>query len=406
MLSDSKIKSLKSTEKTYRISDHEGLCVEVKPTGAKLWRYRYRFLGKASMLGLGEYPELSLAEARKQKDEIKALLKAGIDPAQYRREQKQEAIYKNANKNTFEILATEYKERRLFNKSAKYLAQYDLRMEVDIFPVIGKKDVKNITAADILRVIENTIKRVKSQGNYGTGEVTAILNRQFISAVMCYAVSTLRAEYDPTYAVRKAISRPEIEHARPLSKIEQTQLRIKLENYKGSETVRNAGLTMMYTMLRTIEIRRMKWEHIDFEDRIITFEASSRKNKTERVMKKNRTHIVPMSDQVYALLMHQKTNYGSREFVFPAIYKDGMLSPTTLNRMLEYIGLVDVTGHDFRATASTLLNEKGYDSDWIEKQLAHADDDKTRASYNHAKYLDDRRKMLQDWANIVDSWKE
>ena len=113
-----------------------------------------------------------------------------------------------------------------------------------------------------------------------------------------------------------------------------------------------------------------------------------------------------MSDQVHDLLMHQKKNYESREYVFPAIYQDGMLSPATLNRMLEYIGLVNVTGHDFRATASTLLNEKGYDSDWIEKQLAHSDDDKTRASYNHARYLDDRRKMMQDWADIVDSWIE
>lgn len=406
MLSDSKIKSLKPSEKTYRISDHEGLCIEIKPTGVKLWRYRYRFLGKASMLGLGEYPELSLAEARKLKDEMKALLKAGTDPAQHRKDQKQKAIYKNANKNTFEILASEYKERRLSHKSEKYLAQYDSRMKIDIFPQIGKKDVKDVTSADVLKIIENTIKRVTSQKNHGTGEVTAILNRQFISAVMCYAVSTLRAEYDPTYAVRKVIERPDIEHARPLNKPEQIQLRTKLENYKGSETVRNAGLTMMYTMLRTIEIRRMKWEHIDFDERIITFSATSRKNKTERVMKKNRTHIVPMSDQVHDLLMHQKKNYESREYVFPAIYQDGMLSPATLNRMLEYIGLVNVTGHDFRATASTLLNEKGYDSDWIEKQLAHSDDDKTRASYNHARYLDDRRKMMQDWADIVDSWVE
>lgn len=121
-------------------------------------------------------------------------------------------------------------------------------------------------------------------------------------------------------------------------------------------------------------------------------------------MMKKRIHIVPMSDQVFNILQEQRSLVGNREYVFPAIYQDGMLSATTMNKMLDYIGLSDVTAHDFRATASTLLNEKDYDDKWIEKQLAHADGNKTRATYNHAKYLESRRKMLQDWADIVDSW--
>lgn len=233
--------------------------------------------------------------------------------------------------------------------------------------------------------------------NHGTGEVSAIQNRTFIGGVMRYAIATLRAEYDPTYAVKNVVERPEIEHARPMEKHEAAQLRNKLSNY-GSTTVRNAGLVMLYSMLRTIEIRRMKWDYVDFEARTITF--------PKEMMKKKRIHIVPMSDQVFNILQEQRSLVGNREYVFPAIYQDGMLSATTMNKMLDYIGLSDVTAHDFRATASTLLNEKDYDDKWIEKQLAHADGNKTRATYNHAKYLESRRKMLQDWADIVDSWKD
>ncbi len=215
---------------------------------------------------------------------------------------------------------------------------------------------------------------------------------------MRYAIATLRADYDPTYAVKNVVERPEIEHARPMEKHEAVQLRNKLNSYGGSTTVKNAGLVMLYSMLRTIEIRRMKWEYVDFEERTITF--------PKEMMKKKRIHIVPMSDQVFNILQEQRNIVGNREYVFPAIYQYGMLSAATMNKMLDYIGLSDVTAHDFRATASTLLNERDYDDKWIEKQLAHADGNKTRATYNHAKYLESRRKMLQDWADIVDSWKD
>ncbi len=203
---------------------------------------------------------------------------------------------------------------------------------------------------------------------------------------------------EPTYAVKDALERPEIEHARPMTKREAKQLITKLMNYQGSTTVKNAGLTMLYSMLRTIEIRRMKWEYVDFEDKTITF--------PKEMMKKRRIHIVPMSEQIFQILQEQLFLVGNREYVFPSVYKKGMLSATTLNRMLDYVGLSDVTAHDFRATASTILNEKDYENDWIEKQLAHAEANKTRATYNHAKYLANRRKMLQDWADIVDNWKD
>ncbi|ELX07133.1 MULTISPECIES: tyrosine-type recombinase/integrase [Acinetobacter calcoaceticus/baumannii complex] len=396
MLSDSKIRSAKPKEKLYRIGDSDGLCIEIKPNGKKYWRYRFQWLKKTQMMSLGEYPLVGLAEARTKRDEAKSLVASGINPVEEKENQKKAKSDEYENRVLFKHVAAEYKAEKLKNRSERYQEAFQRALDKDILKVIGDKDIKEVTSADVLTIMKKTIARVKRQKNHGTGEVSAIQNRTFIGGVMRYAIATLRAEYDPTYAVKNVVERPEIEHARPMEKHEAVQLRNKLNSYGGSTTVKNAGLVMLYSMLRTIEIRRMKWEYVDFEERTITF--------PKEMMKKKRIHIVPMSDQVFNILQEQRNIVGNREYVFPAIYQDGMLSATTLNKMLDYIGLSDVTAHDFRATASTLLNEKDYDDKWIEKQLAHADGNKTRATYNHAKYLESRRKMLQDWANIVDSW--
>ncbi|MDC4791798.1 tyrosine-type recombinase/integrase [Acinetobacter baumannii] len=398
MLSDSKIRSAKPKEKLYRLGDSDGLCIEIKPNGKKYWRYRFQWLKKTQMMSLGEYPIVGLAEARTKRDEAKSLVVSGINPVEEKENQKKAKQEEYDNRVLFRDVAAEFKKEKLNNRSERYQEAFQRALDKDILKVIGDKDIKEVTSADVLTIMKKTIARVKRQKNHGTGEVSAIQNRTFIGGVMRYAIATLRADYDPTYAVKNVVERPEIEHARPMEKHEAVQLRNKLNSYGGSTTVKNAGLVMLYSMLRTIEIRRMKWEYVDFEARTITF--------PKEMMKKKRIHIVPMSDQVFNILQEQRNIVGKREYVFPAIYQDGMLSATTLNKMLDYIGLSDVTAHDFRATASTLLNEKDYDDKWIEKQLAHADGNKTRATYNHAKYLESRRKMLQDWANIVDSWKD
>lgn len=404
MLNDAKLRSLKPKEKVYRETDFDGLCLEVKPTGKKFWRYRFRLHGKQLMMTLGTYPAIGLAEARKKRDEAKAVLDTGVNPVQDRAIKKKKAAEKD-KANSFKDVAQEYIEKRLANRSPEYVSHFKDSLKRDVYPKIGKKNIRDVTSADILNIMDSTIKRIRERNMQYSGEVSAIQNRTFIGAVIRYAIATLRAEYDPTYAVRDVVDRPEIEHARPLEKKERQILITKLNSYRGTTTVKNAGLCLMYTMLRTVEIRRMTWDHIDFEDRVIKFNRVSRHNQEKRVMKKNRTHIVPMSEQVFNILKEQHKINGNREFVFAAIYKDGMLNKTTLNRMLDFIGLRDVTAHDFRATASTLLNEKGYDKDWIELQLAHTEENKTRASYNHARWLQDRRNMLQDWADIVDSWK-
>lgn len=396
-LTDAKIKTLKPQEKVYRLLDADRLYIEVRPTGVKVWRFKYVLNGKESSMSLGEYPSVTLADARQLKDEVRAKLAKGIDPVDFRKKERQAMQGKVAN--TFDIVAKEYFEQRLNNKSDIYKTSFITSLKKDISPVIGKKDVKDVTAADVLKIIQNTVKRVSKQKNFGTGETTAIQNRKFVGAVMRYAIATLRAENDPTYAVRDVIERPKINHAKPLDRDERRTIRTNIDNYNGSETVQNAGYILLYSMLRSVEIRKMEWAWVDFDKRLVEF--------PREVMKKYRLHVLPMSDQVYEVLKKQYRNSGNKKYVFPAIYKpDGMLDKSTLNRMLKYIGLNDVTAHDFRATASTLLYEKGYEEAWIERQLAHAESNKTKASYDHSQHLDARRKMMQDWADIVDSWKD
>lgn len=406
MLTDTKIKSLKPRDKTYRIADNNGLCIEVRSTGTKLWRYRYRYNGKASMLSLGEYPLIGLADARKAKDQARLLLDDGINPIQIRRQEKFEAQINNLN--TFKHIANEYISEMLSSRSDGYINKFRKSLEIDILPAIGEKNVKDINSADVLYIIKSTVNRIRTNGKHGTGEVTAMNNQKIIGAVMRYSIATLRAETDPTYAVRGVLMRPEIEHARPLTREEQALFRRGLDNFKGSLTVRNALLTMSYTMLRSIEIRRMKWQYVDFESKIINFPISTRSNNQERTTKKNRIHLVPMSNQLFILLKSQYIESGNKEFVFPSVYgnNSNTIGNSTLNVALKNMGLKTVTAHDFRATASTILNEKDFDENWIEKQLAHADQNKTRASYNHAKYMEQRSNMMQQWADIVDSWKD
>ena len=403
MLSDSKIKTLKPTEKMYRILDAERLYIEVRPSGKKIWRFKYTLNGKEGTISFGEYPSVSLADARKRKEDAKALLAKGINPVEDRNQKEEEK--RAATNNSFKAVTEELKKKKMKYKSEGYVDRFKGAMERDIYKIIGNKPIKEVNSADVLQIMKNTMERIKKQDNFATGEAAANLNRRFIGLVMRYAIVTLRTDTDPTYAVKEAIESPQVEHARPLEPHERTTLRTNIDTYRGSSTVRNATLTLLYSMLRTIEVRKMEWPFVHFDDRIIKFPRSSRRRRQERSMKMDRVHIVPMSDQLYEILKNQYAITKGQKYVFASPQKrDCMISRTTLNKMLMYIGLREVTAHDFRATASTLLYEKGYEEAWIERQLAHAESNKTKASYDHSQHLEARRKMMQDWADIVDSW--
>ena len=300
MLSDTKIKSLKPKDKMYRVLDAERLYIEVRPSGKKIWRFKYALNGKEGTISFGEYPTISLAEARKKKDESRVLLKDDINPVSEKKKKKIEAI--SATSNTFKAVADEYALEQMKYRSQDYIEQFKRSMRKDIYKAIGHKPVKDVNSSDVLAIMKDTMLRVKKLSHYGTGEAAASQNRRFISLVMKYAIVTLRADNDPTYAVRSAIEAPEIEHARPLSKEERVKLRTRLELYGGTTAVRNACLAMMYSMLRASEIRRMQWSFVDFNQKVIEFPKASRRRKQERSNKKNHIHIVPMSTQLFALL--------------------------------------------------------------------------------------------------------
>lgn len=403
MLNDSKIKQLKPRDKMYRMADHSGLCIEVRPNGSKHWRFRYRFLGKASMLSLGEYPIVSLATARQKTIDQKTLLDQNIDPAKYRIEEKEQAKLKSES--TFKDIALEWYEVKKNKRSESFRLTVEKAFARDLFPAFGGKDLKTITPHDVLRMQKDTIKRVSKQMNHGTGESTAIRNRQLVNSIFNYAIANLRCESNPAISLGQTVERPPKQTARPLTSDEKSRFNSALKNSRSTEMVKNSILLLLYSMMRSIEVCRLRWEWIDLENRLITIPPATKEqlDQGERNIKMNRTHLVPISDQIFKILESQKLQ-SNDEYVFCSVFnKSKIMNKTTINRALGSMGF-EFTAHDFRATASTLLHESGYSSEWIELQLAHVDKNAVRGTYNHAQNLEERRKMMQDWADMVDSW--
>lgn len=404
MLNDTKIKQLKPAEKMYRIADHSGLCIEVRPNGSKLWRFRYRFLGKASMLSLGEYPIVSLAAARQKVLEQKALLDQNIDPAKFKQEEKIKA--KLDAESVFKDVALEWYNTKKNTRSESFRLSTTKAFKRDLFPAFGSKDIKKITPYDVLKMQKDTIKRVSKQMNYGTGESTAIRNRQIVNAVFNYAIANLLCETNPVASLGQTVERPPKQTARPMTQEEKDRFHSALNNSRSTEMVKNAIMLLLYSMMRSIEICRLRWEWVDFEKKLITIPPATQEQlkQGERNIKMNRTHLVPLSRQMIKILESQKEQ-SNDELVFCSVFnKTKVMNKTTINAALRSAGFEALTAHDFRATASTILHESGYSSEWIEMQLAHVDKNAVRGTYNHAQNLEERRKMMQDWADMVDSW--
>ncbi|WP_436872292.1 tyrosine-type recombinase/integrase [Acinetobacter haemolyticus] len=405
MLNDTKIKQLKAQDKIYRVADQGGLCIEVRPNGSKLWRFRYRFLGTAKMISLGEYPIVTLAQARQKTLDQKSLLDQNIDPSQNKQIEKSKA--KMNQECLFENIANEWYEKRKDRRSESYRRSTEKAFKKDIFPSLGKKDIKNITAVDVLKMQEKTMKRVVKQKNYGTGEATAILNRQLVSQILDYAIATSRCEYNPISSLRNTIERPTKQTARPMTDDEKLVFNERMKKYKGAATTKNAIMALMYSMLRSVEIIRLQWSWVNLENDLIRIPPATKEQleKGQRNIKKDREHLVPVSKQLKAILLEQYKQTKNGELVFSSVFDlTKQMNKTTINSALDKMGLSDLTAHDFRATASTILHDLGYPSDHVELQLAHVDKNIVRGTYNHASYLEERRKMMQDWADIVDSW--
>ena len=388
MLTDNKIRQLKTRDSVYRVADSHGLNLEIRPSGSKHWRYRYRFGGKGQMYSIGAYPSISLSEARQQRDRLKALVKDGIHPSEHKRAEK--AAQRTERANTFKAVSNAWMAENEAQWSARYHTQVKEAFKRHLYPELGDLPVSRVTAP-LLR------DSVTEAGK--TAPTVAILLLQWVSGVYRYAVLHDLAEYDPAPALKGLVKRPKVRHHPALKAKEIPTLLKKLDEYQGYPTTKAAINLMLLTFVRTSELRLAEWSEFDLE-------AAQWRVPAQR-MKMGEEHIVPLSSQAVDLLRELHRASGNRQYLFPNTRNPRTcMTVTTINRALERMGYQGkFSGHGFRSTASTLLNEMGYRPDLIERQLAHAERNKVRAAYNQAQYLEERAGMMQGWADYIDGLK-
>lgn len=386
-LTDAAIRNAKAKERAYKLPDGGSLFLLVTPAGSKLWRFRYRLGGSENLYAVGEYPALGLQQAREARDAARRLVKEGIHPSQHRRASRLVAATEASN--TLESVAREWIERNRSHWSAYYGRQVETVLTADVFPAIGGLPIRSVTAAQLLGIIRGIEKR-------GAPSI-ALLVRQWVSAVFRYAVATLRADSDPASALRGAVRKPKTQHKRPLTRQELGLFLAKLEASKSGPQVSAALRLLLLTFVRPGEVRGARWGEFDLD-------AAEWRIPAER-MKMREPHVVPLSRQAVRLLRDLKAEGSARPQLFPNLRDPQRdMSPTTLNRALERMGYSGhFSAHGFRATASTLLNEMGFRPDVIERQLAHRERNRVRASYNQASYMEERKKMMQAWADFLDA---
>lgn len=387
-LTDVKIRQTKAIDKAIRLTDSHGLYIEITTSGTKFWRYRYRIAGKANVFAIGKYPDITLQEARKARDDARELIKQGIHPAHIRQREKARTIQENTN--TFEIIAREWLGVKAKKCNPTYVAQIKACLERDAFPNIGKVPIREITSKAILMILKGMEKRNAS--------AAAMLLRNWISAIFKYAIVTLRTESDPTYVLQGAIEKPPTKHSKNMSASDLALFKKRLAAYNGHYATKYAIRLLIYTFVRTTELRKATWDEFDFDAREWRIEAGR--------MKMRRLHIVPLADQVIALLNELRQIKSNSPYLFPHMVRPSEpMSQNAINMAIFYIGYrnYEWTGHDFRATASTMLHEMKFPDEWIELQLAHVEGNRTRRAYNHARYLEERRAMMQKWCDFVDS---
>lgn len=386
-LTDTAARTAKPREKLYRMADAAGLCLEVTPSGSKLWRFRYRFGGKAKMMGLGAYPTVTLAKARERREDARRLLANGIDPSAHKQAEK---TAQSALAHTFEELAREwyaYNSPRWAPSTAAKALQY---MEADILPVIGQRPVQEVTRPELVALVRKVEKR-------GALNVAGKI-RQWLSQIFRYGLAKGSVESNPAtdLDVVAAIAPRTKNHPHvPLSEI--PILLGKLDAAKCDVTTRIAVRLLLLTGVRPGELRHAPWSEIDLESATWTIPAAR--------MKARRPHIVPLPRQAVVSLLELKEITGSYPIAFPGRNnRERPQSENTINKALHQIGYEGrQTGHGFRHLLSTELNSRGFNRDWIERQLAHGDQDEIRDTYNHAHYLEQRRQMMQAWADSIDA---
>lgn len=389
-LTDTACKNAKPSDKPRKMADGGGLFLLVQPTGGKLWRQAYRFDGKQKLLSHGSYPVVTLHEARAVRDAAKALLAKGIDPGEEKKTEKQKAKLEAAN--SFQAVAEEWFAARKDGWTPAYSERIWRRIEADLFPAIGSTPINAIEPPEVLRAI----RAVESR------DAVVLAGRllQVAGQIFRYAVASGRAVRDPTQDLKGALKAPGAQkHRAALKAAELGPFFKALAIYQGGLQTALALRLVVHTAVRTSEARFAVWsefEGLDGAEPLWRIPAAR--------MKMRNGHLVPLSPQVVAILKELKKIAGDSEYVLPAATKEGVISQNTLIFSLYRLGYHSrATVHGFRGTFSTILNESGFNRDWIERQLAHTDGDSVRSAYNAAEWLADRRAMLAWWSDYLDA---
>jgi integrase len=391
MLSALAVENAKPREKAYLLTDGNGLHLMVTPQGSKLWRLRYRFGKKQNSLSLGSFPEVSLASARAKRDDARRLIAEGVNPSEHKKHEK--LVAEIGANDTFGAIAEEYLKRLEEGGAAEATLSKNRWLLIELASPLHKRQASKVTPAEILVILQKYEKA-------GLRE-TAKRLRGVIGAVFRLAVATLRAETDPTYALRGAIAAPVVSHRAAITDEKQLgALMVAIDGYEGWPTLRSALAFLALTMVRPGEVRRMRRNEVIWPSAIWRIPA-------ER-MKMRRPHDVPLSRQALAILREAWPLTMDDNLVFPSIRTIRRpLSENAFNSVLRRLGYGtdEHCAHGFRSSASTILNERGYDSRVIEVALAHQDENKTRAAYNRAQFWPERQKLLQDWADLLDEFR-
>ncbi|WP_437881070.1 tyrosine-type recombinase/integrase [Pseudomonas sp. LRF_L74] len=379
-LTDIQIRQAKPGDKPRKLSDERGLFIEIRPTGNKYWRYRYKIEGKENVFAIGEYPEIGLADARAERDKARALVKLGRHPAQARRTERDKQLV--ANKSSFRLVAMEWIESKS-GITDGYRAQLTRAFTQNLFPYIGKLPIRDVKPALLLECL----RRMEKRG--ATYYAIALCN--WLSQMFRYAIRTLRVDADPAAALYGAFVREPVEHSRAMTVDEIASFRQKLEGYGGFRVNTIALELMLLLFLRTVEFRRGRWCDVDLDAAVWDIPAE--------FMKRRRRHLVPLPKRAVELLRELHSITGGRELMFPGLKNPSLpVNGSTFNKALERLGMKGFTCHDFRATASTHLYESGlFRGEVIEMQLAHSEDNKTKAAYNHAVYWKERVELMAWW---------
>lgn len=391
MLTQLAITAAKPKATSYKLTDGNGLHLLIKTGGSKLWRFRYQFGGKEKMISFGAYPDVTLAAARTRRDDARKLIADGKDPSQERRGDKLAAVL--ASKNTFGVVAAEYIEKLTKEGSAPSTVSKNKWMLEDLAASLSKRPVADITAFEILELL----KRIEKSGRRDTARRL----RGTIGTVFRYAVVTQRATADPTYALRGALLRPDVQHRAAITdEAKLGALMVNIDQYDGWPTLRAALQLLALTMTRPGDVRHMRKSEIVFPKALWRIPA-------ER-MKMRRPHDVPLSKQALKVIREMWDVTQGSGLLLPSIRSSiKPLSENAMNSALRRMGYdkTEVTAHGFRSSASTILNERGFSPDVIEAALAHQDDDDVRRAYNRTTYLPERTKLMQEWADMLDEFR-